>query len=180
MWMLGAAAVLDGARPQQVRGASREWGSLGLAAGGGRHWGRCGEPAAQAAGVHQGCPAGNQSWAGESAPCPKGPLPTPQTRPEVCLTSGPEGHPRVGRSKLLTWAANENGRRAVGRGGVQWGRGKREGKMPRTPSGLAGSDRRRVVAMATAGRAVGQREYGGDGLVGESADGRKDGTTAGR
>lgn len=67
------------------------------------------------------------------------PLPTPGIWSRMGSTSGRVDHLSGARKKLLTKAANESRRRRgrCGGGGVG-----REGQMPRTPSGSAGSDPR--------------------------------------
>lgn len=120
-------------------GAPSETGGVSASQLGVETTGSCGASAESAAGTRQGLPAGDERRAGVSGPCPKSPSPPRRFGPRWGSTSGPAGHPRVGRCKPLTRAANESGRRAwqVGSGGGG------EGQMPRTPSGSAGSDRRR-------------------------------------
>lgn len=59
-------------------------------------------------------------------------------------------------------------------------RGVGEGKCPEHLPGRPEVTVGGMVAMAAAGRFPGRREDGGNRLVGESADRREDGATAGR
>lgn len=107
----------DRARRQQVWGPFRDWGSLGLTAGGGEDYGRCEAPACIRSWRVLKSPSWEPAGAGVSRPCPEELFLTPRIPSRVNFrTSGPMGRWERVNCYLLTRAANDGGRKERGKG----------------------------------------------------------------